>query len=149
MPATSPMLRRSIDVRQSAQRVHRVGPVRLQRRGALEQPLAAIQVERREPGGRRERMSGVRVAVKELDAGRGAVDDGVVDRAAHAHRAHRHRRVRDALRQRHHVRHDAELLGGERRAESAEARDHFVEDEQNAVACRRSREGARGSPWAE
>ena len=62
------------------------------------------------------------------------VHDRVVDRTAHAHGAHRNRRVGDSLGHRHHVRHDAELLGGERRAESAEARDDFVEDEQNAVA---------------
>ena len=65
---------------------------------------------------------------------RGAVHDRVVDRLARAHRAHRNRGVRDALRDRHHVRHHAELLGGERRAESAEAGDHLVEDEQDAVA---------------
>ena len=73
---------------------------------------------------------------------------GVVDLPAGRHRAHRHGGVGEALGQVHHVGRDAETLGGEGRAQAAEAGDHLVEDQQDAVARRRSRAGARDSPWA-
>ena len=53
--------------------------------------------------------------------------------AAGEHRAHRHGAVGDALGRRHQIGRDAEIIGGERRAEPAEAGDDFVEDQEDAV----------------
>ena len=78
-------------------------------------------------------MAAVRVAVEELDATVGRVHHRVVDPPLHAGGAHRHRRVGDPFRQREDVRHHVERLGGERRAQPAESRDHFIEDQQDAV----------------
>jgi hypothetical protein len=49
---------------------------------------------------------------------------------------------------RHDIGQDVEVLRAERRAETAEARDHFVEDEQDAVLVADRAQGARGSPSA-
>ena len=59
--------------------------------------------------------------------------EGVVDGVAHQHAAHRRRAVGDALCEGDHVRQHAVALGGERVAETAEAGDDFVEDQQDAV----------------
>jgi len=69
-----------------------------------------------------------------LDPRRGTVHDGVVEKLTRAHGAHGDGGVRNSLRDGEHVRHYTELLGGERRAESAETRNDFVEDEQDAVS---------------
>ena len=69
-------------------------------------------------------------------------------RFAHEHAAHRHGAVGHALGEGDHVGHDAERLGGERRAEPAEAGDDLVEDEQDAVLVADLRAAARDSPWA-
>ena len=50
------------------------------------------------------------------------------------HGTHGDGRVRHPLRHGEKVRHHTEVLGRERRPEAAEARDHFVEDEQDSVA---------------
>ena len=63
----------------------------------------------------------------------GPVHEGVVDLALHEHRAHRDDAVGDALGGGHDVGRDAEIVGGERRAEAAEAGDDLVEDQQDAV----------------
>ena len=122
------------DVRQLAQRVHRVLEVGRELARALEELLFLERVEARERRGARERMARVGVAVEELDRIlRRGVHDRVVDALAHDDRAHRHRAVGEPFREAHHVRDDAEEARRERRAEPAEARDHFVEDEQDAV----------------
>ena len=51
----------------------------------------------------------------------------------HEHRAHRDDAVGQALGGGDDVRHHAEILGGKRRAEAAEAGDDLVEDQQDAV----------------
>ena len=101
---------------------------------ALEQAFVLVDVERGEAGGARGRMAGIRVAVEELDRafGRGA-HDRVVDALADRHGAHRLRAVGEPLRHRQQVRRDAEALRGERLAGAAEAADHFVEHQQDAV----------------
>ncbi len=68
-----------------------------------------------------------------LDEMLGAVHEGLVDFLLHEHRAHRDGAVGDALGGQHDIRHDAEIIEGERRAETAEAGDDLVEDEQDAV----------------
>ncbi len=57
----------------------------------------------------------------------------VVHLAMGEHRAAGHGAVGDALGRRHQVRRHAEEVGGERRAEAAEAGDDLVEDQENAV----------------
>ena len=123
----------SSDVRQALQRHQRVAPFRLQRLGALEQFLVAIEIERRQPRRAGERMAGIGVAVEQLDRVLGAVHERIVDRLPHDHAAHRHRARGDALGERDHVGDDAVALGGEGEAEPPEAGDDFVEDQQNAV----------------
>ena len=67
-----------------------------------------------------------------MAAGR-ALHERVVDLLRHQHRAHRHRAVGEPLGARDDVRRHAEFLRGERRAGAAEAGDHLVEDQQDAV----------------
>ena len=62
-----------------------------------------------------------------------ALHERVVDVLAHEHCAHRDRAVRQRLCRSDHVRQHVEVLRAERRAESTEARDDFVEDQQDAV----------------
>src|SRR3982750_3390464 len=78
-------------------------------------------------------MARIGVAVEELDPLFGRVHHRVVDPAPHEHGAHRHRGIRDPLRDRHHVRLDVEVLRREWRADPAEAGDDLVEDEENVV----------------
>ena len=56
-----------------------------------------------------------------------------MDLAAGEHRAAGHGAVGDALGGRHQVRRDAEIICRERRPEAAEAGDHLVEDQEDAV----------------
>ncbi len=78
-------------------------------------------------------MCGVRVAVEQLDRILRPFHERVVDVLAHEHCAHRDRTVGQRLRRGDHVRQHVEVLRAERRAEPAEARDDFVEDQQDAV----------------
>jgi hypothetical protein len=103
-------------------------------RAALEQALVLVDVERGEAGGTGGRMAGIRVPVEELDrAVRRGAHDRVVDALAHRHGAHRLRAVGEALRHRQQVGRDTEALRGERLSRAAEAADHFVEHQQDAV----------------
>ncbi len=120
-------------VGQSLQAHRGLRPERLQLFGALEQVLLAIEIERGEAGGAGERMRRISIAVEQLDDVFGPAHEGVVDALAHQHAAHRHRARRDALGKRDHVGDDAIALGGEGIAEAAEAGDHLVEDQQDAV----------------
>src|SRR5262249_3567479 len=115
-------------VRRSAERVYRVGDSRLERLGAIEQSFGLVEIERREPSGSCERVTRIRVSVKELDTGRRVVDDRFIDAALYTDGAHRHGGVGDPFGERHHVGRHAELRGAERRAESAETGDDLVED---------------------
>ncbi len=123
----------SSDVGQALERHQRVAPLRLERMGALEQLLVAIDVERGEAGGAGERMAGIGVAVEQLDRVLRPLHERVVDVLAHDDAAHRHRAGSDALGEGDHVGDDAVALGGEGEAEAAEAGDDFVEDQQDAV----------------
>ncbi len=73
-------------------------------------------------------MAGIGVAVEQLDRRVGPLHHRFVDGAAGGDGAHRHGGVGEALGHADHVRPDAEPLGGERRADPAEAGDHLVED---------------------
>ena len=77
-------------VGQALQRHDRVDPLGLDRLGALEELLLAIEVQRRDAGRGGERVAGVGVAVEELDGVLGPVHEGVVDALAGDHAAHRH-----------------------------------------------------------
>ena len=101
---------------------------------ALEQALVPVDVERREAGRARARMPRVRIAVQELDRAFGRRGhDRIVDAFACRHRTHRLRAVGERLRHRHEVGRDAEALRRECLAGAAEAADHLVEHEQDAV----------------
>ena len=104
-------------------------------RGALLEQLAVL-IERlgRDAGGAGRRMGGIGVAVEKLDrAVRCCIDHRVVDFVLHRHGAHRLAAVGQRLGQGHDVRRDAVGLGGEGRAEPADAGDDFVEHQQDAV----------------
>ena len=120
-------------MRQVLERMEGVRPVVGKLGAAVEQPLLLIGVERGDAGGGRHRIAGIGVAVGELDEVLGAVHEGVVDLLLHEDRAHRDGAVGDALGGQHDIRHDAEMIDGEGRAEAAEAGDDLVEDEQDAV----------------
>ncbi|CAM2153920.1 hypothetical protein PT2222_20340 [Paraburkholderia tropica] len=101
---------------------------------AFEQALVAINVERGECGGARDRMRGPGIAVEELDrAVRGAVHNRVVDVIRHSDGRHRHGAVGDRLGHGDEIGRHAETLRRERFAGAPEAADHLVEYQQNAV----------------
>ena len=111
-----------------------IGKTRLQRLGAREQVFVAIKIERRETRGAGQRMRRIGVAVEQFDDMLGAAHERVIDAVARDDAAHRHRARGDAFGEADHVRRHAIALGGEGVAEPAEAGDHLVEDQQNAVA---------------
>ena len=79
-------------------------------------------------------MRRIGVAVEQLGSMLGAAHESVINSFARDDAAHGHRAGGDALGEGDHVGRHAVTLGGERVAEPAEAGDHFVEDQQNAVA---------------
>ena len=87
-------------------------------------------------------MRRIGVAVEQLDDVLRAVHEGVVDAFVRDHAAHRRRAVGDALGERDHVRRHAVALGREGVAETAEAGDDLVEDQQDAVLVAGSRAAA-------
>jgi hypothetical protein len=106
------------------------GSSRLARSNRL---FVAIKIERRETRGAGERMRRIGIAVEQLDGVLGAVHEGVVDALARDDPAHRDGAGGDALGEAEKVRRHAIALGGKGVAEAAEAGDHLVEDQQNAV----------------
>ena len=126
------------DVRQPLDgRVHGVAQHLPHLPGALEQVLLLVQVQRGQGGGTGHRVAGVGVAVEELDGviGRVAVcaHHGVVDAVGADHAAHGHDAVGDALGEVQHVGLHAVEIGAEAGAQTAEAGDDLVEDQQDAV----------------
>ena len=119
-------------VRQAFQRVHGVAPIRLHRFGVTQDVLFLEHLQGCQRGGASERVAGIRVAVEQFDA-RWRIHEGVVDILFAEDGAHRHHAVGQALGRRHQVRLDVKIVGGERRRHAAETRDHFIEDEQDAV----------------
>ncbi len=101
--------------------------------GALEQCFVAVGVHRGDGGGAGQDVGGVGVAVEKFDGAWGAGHEGFVDVGGGNGGTHRHCGVGDALGQAEDVWRDAETVGGEGGAEAAEAADHFVEDQQDAV----------------
>ena len=79
-------------------------------------------------------MCRIGVAVKEFDlmirAGHECVMDFLRDDGA----AHRNRAVGDTLRKRDDIRRHAVALSGKGKSQPPERRDHFIENEQDAVA---------------
>ena len=113
--------------------MHAVGPVTGHVVRAREQAFPAIDLLCRDARGAGDRVRGICVAVEEFDGTFRTLHEGVVDLVARRDGAHRHRAIREALGHRDHVRLHAEERGAKRRAEPAESRDDFVEDQQDAV----------------
>ena len=109
----------------------------LERLGQLVRPVEKvflrIGVERADRRRAGKRVARVGVAVEELHARTGGLHESLVDLLLHDHAAQRHAARGHALGERDHVRRNAEVLRGERLAQTAEAADHFVENEQDAV----------------
>ena len=121
------------DVRQALQRMGRIRPFRLERLGPREQPFARVDVQRGQAGRAGHRVRRIGVAVEQLDGCLRPLHEGVVDGLLGDDGAHRLRAVGQALGAGDQVRRHAELLRGERRAGAPEARDDFIEDQQDAV----------------
>ncbi len=121
------------DMARTFQAVRRILPMAAQLVRAVEQPLARIQIERREPRRTRQRMPRVCIAVEQLDPARHAVDHRIVQFTLHRDRAHRHRRVGEALRHGDYVGCHTPGFGRRRAADAPEGCDHLVEDQDNAV----------------
>ena len=89
-------------------------------------------LERGQRGGAGHRVARIGITVEQFDAGR-RIHEGVVDVRLAEHGAHRNHAVGQPFGGGHQVRLDAEIVGGERRGEAAEAGDDFIEDQQDAV----------------
>jgi len=120
-------------VRQALQRVQRLLPVVAEAERLVEEVLLLVGVQRGERGGTGQRMAGVGVAMEHVDGVVRAAHEGVEHAVRHEGGTHRHAAVGDALGGGDHVRRDAEALCAEGVADAAEAGDHFVEDQQDAV----------------
>src|SRR5665213_2308366 len=83
------------DVRRVFQAVHRIFEHRFELARTREQVLVAIKIERHYARGTGERMTGIGVAVEQLDGVRRTLHERFVDFVAHDHAAHRHRAVGD------------------------------------------------------
>ena len=118
------------------QRMQRLFPMRLKLGGAGQQPFLGIGFQRGDPGGRGDGVARVGIAVEQLDHMFRTLHEGVVDRRRGQDSAHRDDAVRQPLGAGDHVGHHAEVLRREGRAETAEARDDLVEDQQDAVLAR-------------
>jgi hypothetical protein len=71
--------------------------------------------------------------MEQLDHMLGPAHEGIIDALAHQNAAHRHRAGCNALGEGENIRRYAEAFSGESRAEAAEARDHFIENQQNVI----------------
>ena len=112
--------------------MHGVAPICLHRFRVAQDVLFLEHLQGGQRGGAGQRVAGIRIAVEQFDTWR-RVHEGVVDVLFAEHGAHRHHAVGQALGRRHQVRFDVEIVGRERRRHAAETRDHFIEDEQDAV----------------
>ena len=129
----SPMLRMSMTFGSPLSECSASSPVGRQLRAARQQAFFLVGVERADRGRRGDRISRIGVAVEELDQMLRPVHEGVVDFLGDEHRAHRDDAVGKTLGGDHDVRRHAEIVGRERRAQTAETGDHFVEDQQDAM----------------
>jgi hypothetical protein len=116
------------------QRVNRIVEFQFQRAATLEQSLVAIEIECGDACRRGERMACIGVPVENIDRIVRVGLKRLIDFLLDQHAAHRHRAVGNALGENDHVRGHAITLGGKAIAESPEARDDLIEDEQDAVA---------------
>ena len=111
-------------------------PRRCQTGSARQKVFFRIDFQCRNASGTGHRMTGIGVAVEEFDGILRSVHQPVIDLAAGEYRAHRDRAIGQALGCGHEVRHDAEIVGRKRRAETAETGDDFIENQQDAVFLR-------------
>ena len=121
------------DVGQAAQGMDGIGPALLERLRPFEEPFLRVEVERRESGGAGQRMGRISVAVEQFDDMFRPLHESLLDEAPRDHAAHRHGARGDAFGEGDHIRHDAIALRREGMAETAEAGDHFIENEQDAI----------------
>src|SRR6185503_20336285 len=120
--------------RRALQGVDSVAEFWLERAPAFKETFIAIEIESRQSRSRCKRMAGVGIAVEEIDGVGRLGLEGLIERVLDDDAAHRHGAVGDALGEGDHVRDNAIALSGKGIAEAAEAGDHLVEDEKNAVA---------------
>ena len=99
----------------------------------LEQAVALEQVEVRQRGGAARGVAGVRRRRGAARRRPGSSQNGAATLLGDHHAAERQVAAGDALRERDHVGHDVPALDPEPGAQAAEAADHRVDDEQDAV----------------
>ena len=100
---------------------------------AFKQAFVAIKIDGGASRGRRQRVAGIGVAVEHVDGMIRAGHELFVDAPVHNRAAHRHGAGGDTLGKGDDVGRDTETLRREPGAQAAEAGDHFVEDQQDAV----------------
>ena len=120
-------------MRHALERVHAILEVRGQGLRARQQTLFGIGIQRAQRRGAGERMPGVGIAVEEIDAVARSLHEGIVDPLLHDHPAHRHGAAGNALGEGDEIGRDAEILARKRLAQAAEAGNHLVEYQQDAV----------------
>src|SRR5688572_30471692 len=110
-----------------------IGPAILKLARTLEKPLLLVKLQSGEAGSSGHWMTGVGIAVKELDHMIGRGHEGIIDMLADHDAAHGYGTGSDALGEGDHVGQHAEALGGKSVTEAAESRDDLIEDQQDAV----------------
>ena len=133
MPAMRPIVRMSMTCGKPFRECMRIVPFLGRVRRPREKSLVAVDIQRGKARGAGGRMAGVGIAVEQLDLALRPVHQRIVHLAAGEDRAHRNGAVGQALRGRHDIRPDTEIVRGKGRAKTAEAGDDLVEDQQDAV----------------
>ena len=112
---------------------------------ALQRLLALERLERRDPGGARERVARIGMAVKERPGSLGLAEEARVDALIGERRRERQIAAREALADAQQVGRDPFVLAGEHGAGTAEAGRDLVADQEHAVGVAALAHGARDS----
>ena len=133
MPAVRPTVRMSSTPGRSLSAIAASANSGSSLRARSNRPSSRYRSSVAEARGAGERMRRIGVAVEQFDGWSGPLHEGVVHGPPRDHAAHRHAARGDAFGEGDDVGRHAVALGRERVAEPAEAGNHLVEDQQNAV----------------
>jgi hypothetical protein len=121
------------DMRETAQRVDGIAPVRLELGGARQQSLVSVGVEGSKGGRTGDRVTGVRVSVRELDEMFRSPHERFVEVSCYEHRAHRDNAGCESLGDGHQIRRHAKIICGKWRSQPTKAGNDLIKNQENAM----------------
>jgi hypothetical protein len=135
MPAARPIVLMSVTCAAPLRPCTASAKIPFERVRPLEQALVAVDLKTSACRRNTERMAGIGEPVGEFGNVVGALHEGRVNVVPHQNAPKRGCPVCHGLGEADHVGDDAVALGGEGVAKAAEARNHFVQDEEDAVGA--------------